>query len=184
MTTMLKCEMSSRRTVSLRSKPGNALHKMRTFSGRSAGLAVRAITTLLEHPEQHALTAGGDVAELLDEQDSAVGAFERAGLLAVAEELPLRFLRAQVAAHQDDERRARVSALASEIAREQLAAAARFAREQRMCVVLRDSRDLLAQRAHRLALARRRRRLRDCEPALVLRAAHRERFLDGAQQLR
>ncbi len=71
------------------------------------------------------------------------GAFEGAGLGAVAEELALRVLVAQIPAHDCDERAARLRALVGEEAGEQLAAAAGFAREQRVCVVLRDASDLL-----------------------------------------
>src|SRR6185436_527400 len=124
------------------------------------------------------------LAELLDEQDAAVGALESAGLRAVTEELALRVLIREVAAHHRDERAACLRALAREEAREQLAAAAGLAGEQRVRVVLRHAGELLAQRANRLALAGGNRVLhRDTAP-VALGAAHRERSLDGTQQLR
>src|SRR5262249_33670588 len=98
--------------------------------------------------------------------------------------MTLRVFRAQVTAHHDHEGCTRLLALAREEAREQLATATGLAGEQGMRVVLRDSRDLLAQRTHRLALAGRRGALRERHAALILRTAHRERLLDRAEQLR
>ena len=98
-----------------------------------------------------------DLAELLNEEYSALCTRESAGLRAVAEQLALRVVVVKVAAHHGNERAARL-AQAGEVAREQLAPAAGLAREHRVGVVLRDARNLLAQCANRLTLTGRRHR--------------------------
>ena len=147
-------------------------------------LPVHAIAALLERAQQYALRLRANLAELLDEQDAVFCALESPRLGAVAKQLALRVLVVQIAAHDGDERAARLRALAREEAREQLASAAGLTREQRVRVVLRDARDLLAQRTHRLTLAGRHGVLRGDAAPLLLVAAHGERSFHRAQQLR
>ncbi len=144
----------------------------------------RAIAALLEGAQEYALRLRAHLTELLNEKDSAFCTLESSGLRAVAEQLALRVLVRQVAAHHGDERSACLCALAGEKAREQLAAAAGLAREQRVRAVLRDASELLAQRAYRLALAGGGDVLHGYAAPLALVAPNGERSFHGAQQLR
>src|SRR6185503_2849902 len=71
-------------------------HVQRTF----ARLAVRMVAALLESSEQQALTFRRNVAELLEEQHPAFRALERSGPFAIAEQLRLSIVRAEIAAHE------------------------------------------------------------------------------------
>ena len=188
----LRCASRSRRSTSL----AGALLDPRLRRGQQPGPELHRLAPAdagelpgLEHPDQQALHARGQILDLVNEERAVAGFLQHPGDLgAVAllapEQACLRVRLAQAARHQGHERCAGARALLVQVAREGFAPGAGLADQQHRRGIARDLLQLGAQLLHDAALADRDgERCAEELAGLAVAAAGIERALHGAQQL-